>query len=163
MAEPQQAVQEFLTDWLVRRNPDEALDAVSTRFFACVNVDDDRENEAVRGSEARRVLRSSMRYVLDEMGPLSNLTAAVEAPELTTDTQPPAPNAFAREFRLTTLTPDEAATRYLSRGAYVQPPASGPYYEALFRFRHNGSALVGVLWAREGQKWALQSFQLVEM
>jgi len=40
---------------------------------------------------------------------------------------------------------------------------SESYYEALFRFRRNGSALVGVLWAREGQKWTLQSFRLFEM
>ena len=163
IVEPQQAVQEFLTDWLVRRNLDEALEAVSTRVFACVNVDDDREDEALRGSEARRVLRSAMRYVLDEMGDLSNLTDGIEAPVLTTDKQPPAPNAFEREFRLRTLSPGEATTRYLSCGADVQPSLSESYYEALFRFRRNGSALVGVLWAREGQKWTLQSFRLFEM
>src|SRR5262249_9069617 len=72
IAEAQDAVQEFLTDWLVRRDLDSALDVVSTHVFACVNVDDDREDEAVRGGEARRVLRSAMQYALDEMGALHN-------------------------------------------------------------------------------------------
>ena len=162
IAEPQDAVQEFLSDWLVRRDLDQALDAVSTRVFACVNVDDDRENEALHGVEARRVLRSAMRYALDEMGALHNLTEGIEAPEVKTDKEPPAPNAFEREFRLVRLSPGEAATRYLSCGRDVQPSSSESYYEALFRFRRNGSALVGVLWAREGQKWTLQSFRLVE-
>ena len=155
IAEPQDAVQEFLTDWLVRRDLDQALDAVSTRVFACVNVDDDRENEALRGGEARRILHGTMRYALDEMGPLHNLTDGIEAPEVTTDKEPPAPNAFEREFRLVRLSPGEAAARYLSCGADVQPSSSETYYEALFRFRRNGSALIGVLWSREGQKWTL--------
>jgi len=163
IAEAQDAVQEFLTDWLVRRDLDSALDVVSTHVFACVNVDDDREDEAVRGGEARRVLRSAMQYALDEMGALHNLTEGIEAPEVRTDKEPPAPNAFEREFRLVRLSPGEAATRYLSCGADVQPASSESYYEALFRFRHSGSALVGVLWAREGQKWTLQSFRLIEM
>jgi hypothetical protein len=163
IAEPQQAVQEFLTDWLVRRNVDEALDAVSAGVVACVNVDDDRENEVLRGSEARRVLSSAMRYVLDEMPGLRNLTEGIEALQFTRDRQPLVPNAFEREFRLTTLSPDEAARRYRSCSADVQPPSSESYYEALFQFRHDGSALIGVLWAQEGRKWTLQSFRVLEM
>ena len=102
------------------------------------------------------------RHALDEMGALRNLTAGIEAPELTADKSPPSPNAFEREFRLMGLSPGEARTRYLSCGADVQPSSSKSYYEALFRFRHSGSALVGLLWAREGEKWALQSFRLFD-
>jgi len=163
IAEPQDAVQEFFTDWLVRRDVDEALDAVSTRVFACVNIDDNRENEALRGNEARSLLRRVMRYALDEMKALRSLTDGIEAPDSTIDRQPHSQNAFAREFTLTKLSPGEAAIRYLSCGANVQPSSSEPYYEALFRFRHDGSALVGVLWAREGQTWKLQSFRTFEM
>jgi hypothetical protein len=162
MAEPQDAVQEFLTDWLVRRDLDEALNAVSTRVFACANVDDDRESETLRGSETRRLLQSVMRHALDELATLHNLTDGIEAPDLTA-TRPLSPNAFAREFKLMALSPNEAATRYLACGAEVQPSSSKSYYEALFRFRHHGSALVGLLWAQEQQTWTLQSFRIFEM
>jgi hypothetical protein len=163
ITEPQYAVQEFFTDWLVRRDVNEALAAVSTHLFVCANLDDDRENEALRGSEAHRLLRRVMLYALGEMPALRNLTDGIEAPELITDKHPLSPNPFEREFRLMPLSPAEAATRYLACGAVVQPSSSTSYYEALFRFRHYGSALVGVLWAQEDGRWTLQSFRTFEM
>jgi hypothetical protein len=161
--EPHDAIQEFLADWLVRRDLDEALDAVSRDAFACMNVDDDRENETRRGDDARRLLRDIMHRGIDEMGTLHNLTDAIEAPDVTTEKQPRPSNPFAREFRLTTLSPEEAESRYLVCGADRQPSSGGPYYEALFRFRHSGSALMGLLWGQDEGRLTVRAFRIVEM
>jgi hypothetical protein len=111
ITEPQDAVQEFLTDWLVRRDLDEALDALSTSVVACVNVDDDMENETVRGEEAGRVLRDTMRHALHEMEGLRDLTEAIEAPASHGDVARLVPHAFERAFTLMTLSPDQGPLR----------------------------------------------------
>ena len=61
------AVQEFLTDWLVRRQYDQALDVLSPQAYACLNVDDDAESESLAADEARARLRELMEYAVDEM------------------------------------------------------------------------------------------------
>ena len=48
------AVQEFLTDWLVRRKYDEALQLLSGRAFACVNVNDNGRSVPLDATAARR-------------------------------------------------------------------------------------------------------------
>jgi hypothetical protein len=160
--EPQDAVQEFLTDWLVRREVDEALDSVSSTAFACVNVDDDRESEALRGNEAHRLIRDTMRHALDEMEGLRTLSNGILTPERIAARQALVPHQFEREFALIALTADEAAARYFACDASVTPSAGASYYEALFRFNRDDSALVGLLWAREGERWTLQSFTILD-
>lgn len=163
IADPQDAVEEFLADWLVRRDVDGALAAVSTRAFACVNVDDDREPEAIREQEARRILRETMRHAIDEMGKPTNLTEAIEAVDSASDKPSVVRHAFDREFTLMTLSPDQAAARFLVCGADRMPSTGTSYAEALFRFRRSDSAVLGLLWAQEEGRWQLKSYQLFDM
>jgi hypothetical protein len=166
ITEPQDAVQEFLTDWLIRRDVDEALGAVSPGLFACVNVDDDRENEALAGDQARRVLLDTMRYALDEMKGLRNLTEAIAALEVTTDTERLVPHAFDREFTLMRLSPDLAMADFLVCDAGALPVTTSsttPYYAALLRFRRPDAAVLGLLWAEEEGRWRLKSYRTFAM
>jgi hypothetical protein len=163
IASPQDAVQEFLTDWLVRREVDEALEAASPGLFACVNDDEDRENEPVRGADARRILRDAMRLAVDKMEKPRDLTEAIEAFELRIDASRRVSHAFDREFTLMTLTPDEAAAGYLACGADAAPSSSAAYYAALFRFRRYDSAVLGLLWTQEDGGWKLRSYRLFEI
>ena len=161
VVEPQDAVQEFLTDWLVRRDVDQALQAVSASLYVCTNIDDDRENEAVRGNDARELLRDTMRYVVVAMGERRNLTEAIQSLDLTPG-QPLLAHAFEREFRLASLSPDQAAARYLVCGADAVPSSNALNYEALFRFRRDDSAAIALLWTQEDGRWKLLSFRTYE-
>jgi hypothetical protein len=163
IANPQDAVQEFLTDWLVRRELDQALEATSSGLFACVNEDEDRENEAVRGDDARRILRDLMRLAVDEMDHPRDLTEAIESVELRIDASHRVSHAFDREFALMTLTSEEAAAGYLACAADAAPSSSTAYYAALFRFRRYDSAVLGLLWSQEQGHWKLRSYRLFEM
>ena len=59
------AVQEFLTDWLVRRQDDQALEFLSPRAYACLNLNEEaqdrRSMRQVRAGELRRIMEYSTR------------------------------------------------------------------------------------------------------
>ena len=95
------AVQEFLTDWLVRRQYDQALDVLSPQASACLNVDDDAESESLAADEARARLREVMEYAAHELGSRSSLTDAILAVEPRDPSRAIVPHAFSREFMLT--------------------------------------------------------------
>jgi hypothetical protein len=52
----QDAVQEFLTDWLVRRKYEEAMAFLFPSACASVNIDDDSEEDTLEGAEAQKAL-----------------------------------------------------------------------------------------------------------
>jgi hypothetical protein len=127
-----------------------------------VSVDDDREPGAIREQEARRILRQTMRHALDEIGRPRDLTEAIEAPASIGGKPSLVPHAFEREFALMTLSPDQATAQFLVCGAERQPPSGASHYEALFRFRRNDSAVLGLLWVQEDGRWRLKSFRIFE-
>ena len=73
-AELEDAVQEFLTDWLVRRNVDEAARFISAQTLACVDTDDDVEDEVLEGEQAADLLKEAMGALNDELGERPTLT-----------------------------------------------------------------------------------------
>ena len=162
-ANPQDAAQEFLTDWLIRHHVDEALDAASTDLFACVNIDNDRQNEAIAGDQARRILRDTMMFAIGELERVRDLTEAIEAVQAGASLPSALPHAFEREFTLTRLTPEQATGQFLVCGNDTRPSSSGVYYATLFRFRRDGSAVLGLLWAQEDGRWKLQSYRTFDM
>ena len=54
------AVQEFLTDWLVRHQYDQALEFLSPRAYACLNLNEDARGQALDAAGARRELQRIM-------------------------------------------------------------------------------------------------------
>ena len=50
------AAQEFLTDWLVRRQYAQALEFLSSKAYGCVNLDDEQRSRNLDGAAARREL-----------------------------------------------------------------------------------------------------------
>src|SRR5262245_58428021 len=73
------AAQEFLTDWLVRREYQQALDFLSPRAYACLVVGKDSRSVPLDANGARRELLTLMEYAAAKMGSRSNLTSAVMA------------------------------------------------------------------------------------
>ncbi len=158
---PEDAVQEFLTDWLVRRDVDEAISFMSDRAFACVNTDDDARYEALGADGARTALRETMRLAVDEMGERHNLTEAVDAvPPLTSD-RVVIDHLYDGEFAMAELSPDEAA-QYLC-GAEEGQASGESYHGVIFRFKHPDGAAHGLLWTQEDGERTLVSYQIFEI
>jgi len=151
------AVQEFLTDWLVRRQYDQALDFLSPRSYACLNLNEDSRGQALDAGGARRELRRIMEYAANKMGAHSNLTSVVAAFTPRDPKRVVIDQTFRREFLLTPLT-EAQARPYLCDGA-TATPTGGEYFGAVFQFRIAGGSLFGLLWTREDGKWKLVSYQ----
>jgi hypothetical protein len=155
---PEDAVQEFLTDWLVRREIDEALTSLSDRAAACVNVDDDAEYEALDARRAREALLETMRYAVDQMEKPLNLTEAIQAVQPLNPDRLRVMHAFQREFSLIELSPAQAAQYICQQSQSVEPGRT--YYGALFRFKRSDGGALGLLWTDEAGTWKLVSFRI---
>jgi len=158
---PEDAVQEFLTDWLVRRDIEEALTVLSARASACINIDDDAEYEALDAGRAEAALRETLRYVLNRIEKPHNLTEAIDAvlpPEVD---RPLLSHSFEGEFSIRELSPDEVAE--YGCGQPQRQAADGTYYGAVFRFKGVGGGALGLLWTKEAGAWKLVSFQVFEI
>ena len=153
------AVQEFLTDWLVRHKLNDALAVLSDSAYACINVDDDARYESLDAGRTRSALRDTMSYVVDRIGEPQSLTEAIDAiPPPKSDRR--IAHAFDGEFSISELVPHEAE-QY--RCAGQQTPTPGPYYGAAFRFKAGDGAALGLLWTRVKGQWKLVSYQVFEI
>jgi len=153
------AVQEFLTDWTVRREVDDALAFTAPELLACVNVDDDPDEDALRAARARDELRTIMDYAVDELGRRASLTAAVDAVMPFDQTRVVEDQPFKGEFTLIRMTPDQSAP-YLCGSQSVDP--SGEYFGVLFRFKKKGAAVLGLLWQRQQGEWRIVAYRAFE-
>jgi hypothetical protein len=153
------AAQEFLTDWLVRRNVDEALTFLSDRPFACVNVDDDAEYEGLDARTTRAELRQTMHYVVDKIERPQNLTEAIVAVQPLKPDRQLIAHAFEREFTMGELSRAEASQYLCGR----QQAPDGTYYGVVFRFKQNNGGALGLLWTKEAGAWKLVSFQALDI
>jgi hypothetical protein len=151
------AVQEFLTDWLVRREYDQALQFLSSRSYACLKLNEDSREQSLDAAGARRELKRLMEYAASKLGARSNLTSAVSAFTLRDPARTVIDHAFSREFLLLPLT-EAQARPYLCDSASAQA-TGGEYVGAVFQFRTAGGGVLGLLWTREDGKWKLVSYQ----
>jgi hypothetical protein len=153
------AVQEFLTDWLIRRQYDQALDVLSSHAYACLNLDDSAGSEPLSVDQARLRLRELMSYSVDELGRTTSLTDAIVAAQPRDPARKVLDHAFSREFMLTPVDAREAQ-QYLC-GQSVTPPENPAYHGAVFTFRRENGGTLGLLWNREGARWRLVSYRLM--
>jgi hypothetical protein len=151
------AVQEFLTDWLVRHQYEQALQFLSPRAYACLTLDDEAQGRVLDAASSRRELRRIMEYSADKLGTYSNLTSAVVAVTPRDPKRVVLEQAFRREFMLTPLT--EAQARPYLCDAATATSTGGEYVGAVFQFRVAGGATFGLLWTREDGKWKLVSYR----
>jgi hypothetical protein len=99
-AKIEDAGQEFLTDWLVRHQYDQAVEFLSPRAFACLNLSDDARGQALDAAGARRELLKLMEYAAKTLGPRSDLTSAIAAIAPRNPNRPITDHPFKREFLL---------------------------------------------------------------
>src|SRR4029453_5373393 len=138
------AVQEFLTDWLVRRQYDQALDFLSPRSYACLNLNEDSRGQALDAAGAPPELWRIMEDSGGKGGGHPNRTTAMIAFTPRDPKRVVIEHPFRREFLLTPLTEAEARP-YLCDGA-TTAATGGEYFGAVFQFRVAGGGLFGLLW-----------------
>ena len=152
------AVQEFLTDWLVRRKYDEALQFLSSRAFACVNLKDQGRSEPLNAAQARAELQTLMSYAARELGERKSLTEATAAVQPPRADRQVATQPYSREFSLFPIPEDEA--RPFLCGQAPGRPEGGQYFAALVTLKKEGSGVLGMLWSREGNAWRLVAYRV---
>jgi len=160
---PAVATTEFLTDWLIRRDIDEALAVVSPRASSCTNTDEDAENERLRNAETREALGRLMREAATgrRVRHLADVIMPVQPwdTDLRIVTHP-----FDRAFTLATIDDAEARGFLCEAAADGTRPASS-WAQTLFQFRprdgQTGAILV-LLWTREDDRWHVQSFDIAD-
>ena len=151
------AVQEFLTDWLVRHQYDQALQFLSSRAYACLTLNDEARDQVLDAAAARRELRRIMEYSTDKLGPHANLTSVVIAFTPRDPKRVVIEHAFRGEFLLTPLTEAEARPFLCDGGAAT--PTGGEYFGAVFQFRAAGGGTLGLLWTRQEGTWKLVAYR----
>jgi hypothetical protein len=151
------AAQEFLTDWLVRHQYEQALEVMSPRAYACLNLNDSAQGVALDAEAARRELRRLMEYAAGKLGTRTNLTSAILAVTPRDPKRVVVEHPFRREFLLTPLAETEARTYLCGQGAAAA--TSAQYFGVVFQFRRAGGGTLGLLWTREAGLWKLVSFQ----
>jgi len=159
--EIQDAVQEFLTDWLVRRKYDEAIDFLSPQAYACLNLNDDRD-EVVDAGTARKALQDIMSYATREMGDRKSLTAAVDAVRPWDPKRQVLAHPYDGDFTLLRMSAQEAAQYLCGRTGRSEGPSDAAYYGVLIRIKKEGAAILGLLWTREDEEWRLVSYRVFE-
>ncbi len=152
------AVQEFLSDWFVRGNYDEAVDFLSDQALACLNVDDVAGKETLDARGAREHLREIMEYSAKEMGDRDNLTEAVDMVEPWDPTIVLEEHPYSGDFALDKMSKEDAEPYLCGQ----ERPATDDYYGVLFRFKDEGGGILGLLWNRENGQWRIVAYRAFE-
>jgi hypothetical protein len=76
----------------------------------------------------------------------------------------PIEHPYEEDFSLFEMTDEEAGIYLCDRYETEAAPGAqyGTYYGALFRFKLDGGAVFGLLWARENGNWRLVSYEVFE-
>ena len=144
------AAQEFLTDWLVRRQYDQALEFLSPQAYACVNLSDDARGQALDAAGVRSEARKLMEYASARLGRRANLTSAIVAFTPRDPNRPITDHPFKKEFLLGPVSESEARQYLCSQSTAPAASAGTDYYGVIFTFRVDGGGTLGLLWNREG-------------
>lgn len=161
IAEIQDAAQEFLTDWLVRQNVDEAMNFLAPDIYACVNLNDDAREESLDRSAAAKELRTLMRYSVDQLGERRNLTEAIDAVQPADPKRVVVAQPFDSDFTVLKMT-EQDASQYLC-GQNPDQPAGAEYYGVIFRFKRRDAGILGLLFRRvTAGPWSIVSYRVFE-
>ena len=168
----QRAAKEFLQAWYVRKDPAAAFRYLSPKSFACYNVYRP-ENASPAGSpeEAGRLIQERMKSVGDWAGTASRLqdiliAAEPHHPEVKLVRHDEAaaysigavPDYMGTAADCARLNPGETP-----RSDPEGPPTYGRFYVVSLRLKRAGAetAVLWLVWARQGQEWRIVSYMVV--
>jgi hypothetical protein len=166
------ASKEFFNDWLVRRNLKQALAFYSPDADACINADEDSENELLKDKDARTLFVEVLQTANTALGKPRDLSSTISAvepwdPELKVVDQPN--KAF---FTLLSVSDKEAEEFLCISESSVEPTKEskpsvyGNYYETIFTFQYpkgdNQGGMI-LLWKKENNNWRILSYDDLEL
>jgi hypothetical protein len=141
----------------VRRKYDQALQFLSARAFACVNLKDNGRTERLDATQARTELRRLMSYAAGQMGKRQNLTQAIAAVAAPRADRKALEQPFGREFTIFPI-PEQEARPYLC-GQATAPAPGTEYFAVLLTLRKEDAGILGMLWIREGSAWRMVAYR----
>ncbi len=159
------AAQEFLTDWLVRHNYDEAMEFISDESLTCLSIAPE--------STIKKGTRKAMRQVLEAMGKRlgdhSSLSTVISAATAWGPNIRNLDHLYSQEFDLVEVT-DSIGDSSLCRNRKERTPLGqrtepvfGHYYATMFRFRIHSAdeGALALLWKKEFGQWRIQSYDVI--
>jgi hypothetical protein len=156
------AAQEFLTDWLVRGDVRQAMEFISPQSYACLNVDDDAQDEALNSRQARETLRELMELAIDELGDRDNLTEAIDEVIPWDKTLRALSHPYEGDFTVLEMR-NEHAEQYICGEVPERAEGTGDeygtYWGVIFRFKQRDAGVLGLLWKRENGNWRIISYR----
>jgi hypothetical protein len=156
------AAQEFLTDWLVRRNVGEAARFISESALACVDIDDDPDDDVLRSQKAESVFQRAMESTIHELGDVDGLTEAIDAVLPWRESMRVQSHPFEKDFAAVELTTRDASAHLCGKTLEGDPDAYGTYFGVLFRWRVPGGGAFELVWTRENGQWRIVSYEAIE-
>jgi hypothetical protein len=172
IAQVYEAMQEFLRDWLIDQDYDEALDFVSDQALACVNLEDSFSQTTLSADQLRKHLRDGMQQMHSSLGAFADLTNAIEAVTPWRKSFKIVEHPFSREFALFRA-PAEVAKAFACQdrsdakltAVLDDPnPTYADDYGSWFRFRlvNGQGAVIAIHWKRVAGQWKIQAWKLHE-
>ena len=159
------AAQEFLTDWLIRHNYDEAMEFISDESLACLVI----SPESTLKKGTRKAMRELLEAAGKRVGDHSSLSTIISAASAWGPNIRKLDHPRSQDFDLAEVT-DSIGESSLCRNRKErvrrgQPtePVFGTYYATVCRFQFrsaNQGALV-LLWKKESGQWRIQSYDVV--
>jgi hypothetical protein len=108
-------------------------------------------------------LRDAMELSVDELGDIDNLTEAIDVVLPWRESIRILEQPFQDDFALLSITDSDASVYLCGEPPETSTPdAYGTYFATLFRFKRQGSAILGILWVREAGNWRIVAWEAFE-
>jgi hypothetical protein len=163
------AAKGFAENWLIRKNYDAAFRYLSTRSYACYDLERSPDAPASTSlDDAGRKIRTSLERIGQWVGKPRNLEAIVEAAEPLHPSIRVMDQPYSRTFSLTSVPAalgDAVECEARARGAVPPDPLPLEYAQAFgmtFRFRTQGgdAPVLRLLWRKEDNTWRVTSYDV---
>ena len=144
---------------------EEAMEFMSPRSYACLNLDDTGGRENLSARQSREVLKDLMELAVDELGDRDNLTEAIDEVIPWSKTTRLLSHPYERDFTVGEMR-NENAEQYICGQASARPEGTGDdygtYWGVIFRFKRERAGALGLLWIREEGNWRIVSYRAFE-
>ena len=163
------AAKDFVDAWLIRKNYDAAFRVLSTRSYACYDLErgPDAPPSASPGDAGQKI-RTSLEQIGRWVGQSRSLEAILEAAEPLHQSIRVMDQPYSRIFSLTSFPAalgDAVECEARGRGAVPPDPQPLEYGQAFgmtFRFRTQGgdAPVLRLLWRKEANAWRVTSYDV---
>jgi hypothetical protein len=158
------AVHDFLKEWIVDKQPNNAIAYFSRRSYPCLEAMARQKGKPVQPGMVRVRLKMGMQDFIAATGPATSVTDAFEAAESWSPALKEAKNAYPKEFRLVAVpwSLGQEQECVSPQDEYDPKKHNEKYYAAAIRGTRGDSRnrVLSLLWAEEGHYWKIVAIRL---